>query len=94
MAGRNTVFLSEWDHLENSPNSCQCQGSPRNHSNIEEWCCTSLSGAARPAVHTKHHLTVDMPEYKNMRITRDERRLLLKDMCARQRYKIRLSAPL
>lgn len=49
-------------------------------SNIEGWCCTSLSGAAWPAVHTKHHLAEDMPGCKNMRITRDEKRLLLKDM--------------
>lgn len=55
-------------------------GSPMSRSNIQGWCCTSPSGAAWPAVHTKHQLTVDMPESKNMRITRDERRLLFKDM--------------
>lgn len=37
-------------------------------------------GAAWPAVHTKQHLIVDMPESKNRRINRDERRLLFKDM--------------
>lgn len=85
------MFECRNNHLENGHYFGACRGSLRNHSNMKGWCCTSLSGAAWPAVHTKHHLAVDMLECKNMRITRDEKRLLFKRYEARQHYKIKLS---